>query len=393
MSTELIEYKEQLNNFLTDTFRQYGVECEVKDGIVIFRREHITAYTKLFEISASTTILLQLDVILKIGVGKEIVESCVGIGIDADAAMKDAWKKFLSNAFHVLLSAFFALESGEQVDHHKWIISGRAYDVFISQMNIRGDVPNPFPMEWYNKLESLIKEQDLKSGIHWIRLFYAQSANETMTCEILLDNEEWKSFEVEAKSVMFPRSNDFLSIRFFMVLQDGLDINRASAILAEIGDEESEVIVGELQKSGMTIDNAEKAEIFIPLAFGRFFLKEMGATIFSNEATIINDRDEEIKISLTDEVIYTEAYRLARKTVLKGGMSQKELNTILSLSSEFNAYNDTLLHGLNHKNIIVEENSSPLIIYLPNYRKKEEFSHRHDGKRRAKKPSWMFWKK
>lgn len=396
MSFELIKYKKQLNSFLADIFRQHGVDCEEKDGVVIFRKEHITANAKIFDMAATPntpTVLLQLDVVLKIGVGKEIVESCMGIGVDTDIAIKDAWKKFLSNAFQVLLSAFFVFQDNEQVNRHKWLISDRIYDVFISKMDVRGDLSSPFSMEWYNQLESLIKEQTLEPGIHWVRLFYVQSANETMTREVLLDNEVWKSIASEMKALKFPKSNDFLSIRIFMVLRDGLDINRASAILAEMNDEGSDVIIAELQKTGMTIEDAEKAEIFIPLAFGRFFLQEMSAITFSNEATIINDCNEEIKINLNDEFIYTEAYKLAQKVIMEGGISHDELKALLLLSSEFDAYNNALLQGLDLKNV-EKENSSPLIIYLPNYRNRDEFDdHRHDSKNRTQKPSWMFWKK
>lgn len=391
MSIELNEYEGQLNTFLKNIFQQHGVECEEESNILIFPKERMTAYAKIFDMSTLPTKLLQLDVILKIGIGKEIVESCIGIGMDTNAAIEDAWKNFLKNTFHVLLATFFIPEDEELVNRLEWVVNGRKYNVTMGQMTFRGNLPKTFSLKWYEEFESMIKEQDLSPGTHWIRLFYAQSVNEMLSCEILLDNNVWKSVESKVRAFNFPKNNDYLSIRIFMVMQDGLEISRAVAILASIDDGESDIIM-ELKKTGMSTIDAEKAQIFIPLAFGRVFLRSMTTASFSDEAIITNDNNEEINIALNDELIYTEAYKLAEEVMTNGQIDKNHLERILVQSSEFNAYNNALHEGRKPEDLNGSSFSSPRI-YLPNYRAEIASDSEAESGEEVKKSPWRFWSK
>lgn len=392
MSRELKEYEGQLNAFLKNIFQKHGIACEEDNNVLIFRKERMTAYAKIFDMSTLPTKLLQLDVVLEIGPGKKIVESCVGIGMNMNSAIEDAWKNFIKNTFHVLLASFFITKDEELAIRLEWLINGRKYNVTMSQMTFRGDLPSTLSFKWYEEFESMVKEQELSPGTHWIRLFFAQSGNEMMSCEILLDNNVWKSVESKVKAFSFPKSNDYLSMRIFMVMQDGLEISRAIAILAWMGGKESDAIIKELEKTGMSATDAEKAQIFIPLAFGRVFLRSMTTAVFSDEAIITNESNEEININLNDELIYTEAYKLAEQVMGNEQIDKNHLKTILMQSSEFNAYNNALQEGAKPE-FLNGSSFSPPIMYLPNYKEDATYCNEEESDNEAKKSPWKFWNK
>lgn len=391
MSIELKEYQERLNLFLADTFQKHGVKCEIENNLVVFRKEHITAYTKIFDMSVSYSTLLQLDVILEFGLGKKIIESCVGGGIDIDSAIERVQGIFISNTFYVLLTAFFIPDNKKHISRHKWLIGQHRYDVIVSQINALGDIPNPLPMKWYEELEELIKNQEWSRGTHWLHLFYGQSAREIIRCEILLDNEVWKSEEKRFLSFDFPKSNDFLSISVFIVMQNALDISRAAQILSQITDKDLNKSIIELEKTGMSIAEAEKAAAFVPLAFNRVFLKERTSFIFSNEAIIVNNSGEEININLENEPIYVDAYELAEQVISKIEITPKQLENIISHSIEIDEYYQLQQQESVDSEHFTKKETKPLIISLPNYKKEMNSEKEYDNKK--KKYPWMFWRK
>ena len=125
---KLIQHELQLNNFLAEAFRRHNIECDIEKDLIIFPHQYMTAWARIFNRSSSAiTVIVQLDIHLEIGLGKTIIESCAGMGTDEDIAIKDAWKNFLTNSFHIMLSAFFSKEFDHQVNNQQWIIDGRVY--------------------------------------------------------------------------------------------------------------------------------------------------------------------------------------------------------------------------------------------------------------------------
>lgn len=206
-------------DILVKTFRKHGIDCEMQDGIIIFEKQLMTACAKLFDRTTSDLKILQIDVKLDIGLGRSIVESCAGFGKDAEAAFADVWENFLRNSFHVLLGAFFSAEYDDQIHRDEWVIGGNHYDVTMSNVGIRGKMPENLTMKWHDQLEDMIKAKNLTEETHWIRLYYAQSGGEVYSREILLDNEIWKNAEPEVNQFEFPVTEGFLSVRVFMVLK------------------------------------------------------------------------------------------------------------------------------------------------------------------------------
>ena len=389
----------QLNNFLAEAFRRHNIECDIEKDLIIFPHQYMTAWARIFNRSSSAiTVIVQLDIHLEIGLGKTIIESCAGMGTDEDIAIKDAWKNFLTNSFHIMLSAFFSKEFDHQVNNQQWIIDGRVYDVSLSNVTTRGSHPDPLPLRWLEQLEETIKKQPLTEETHWIRLYYAQSESELISGEILLDNEVWTGIEKFIHTFDFPTYKDFFSMQVFMVLKNHFDISRIAAIMAWMVGEDDDAIEQHLVADGLSLSDAEKANTFIPLAFGRVFLKGISTAEFSDEAIVTDETEKETAIKLSDEPIYTSAYQLAEKIMKEGCVNQEHFQNLFIQSAEFNAYNNALKDGAKVEDMNNSRFGEP-VIYMPHYQpaEKKEYTTENiiteDAGKEKKKPSWKFWKK
>jgi hypothetical protein len=396
---KLMQHESQLNSFLAEAFHKHNIECNIENDLIIFPRQHMTAWTCMLNRSSSTkAIILQLDIHLEIGLGKVIIESCAGMGTNECSAIKDAWKNFLTNSFHTLLSAFFTKEFDDQINNHQWAIDGRIYDVTMSNVTTRGKHPDPLPLRWLQQLEDIIQSQTLEEGTHWVRLYYAQSESELISGEILLDNDVWTSVEKTVFRFDFPTYKDFFSIRVFIVLKDNLDISHVAATMAWMAGEDDMAIERQMMENGLSLSDAEKANAFIPLAFGRVFLKGITTAEFSDEAIITDGTGNEKTISLNDEPIYTSSYLLAEKIMKEGCVNKEHFQNLFIQSAEFNAYNNALKDGAKAEDMNNARFDVP-VIYMPHYQpseKKEKATENiiteKTGKEK-KKPSWKFWKK
>lgn len=236
-------YESGLNEFLADTFRKHNIDCEIKEDIVVFPKQRITASTALVNRSSSSSaFILQLDVKFEIGQGRTIIESYAGLGMSMESAVSDTWKNFMKYSFHTLLAAFFSNEFEEQIEREQWLIGQQPYEVIISHSGIRGDVPKPFSTQWFDQLKTLIKSQQLSYDTHWIKLYYAQSENEPISLEILLDNEVWRTVEKEVQSFSFPHHKEFYSIRILIIIKKVADIDQVATTTSVMANENKEPI-------------------------------------------------------------------------------------------------------------------------------------------------------
>lgn len=355
------------NRVLAEIFRKHNIECEIQGDSIIFEKQQITAATKVFDRTSSAAKVLQIDVKLNIGLGRSIVESCAGFGDDFESALANAWENFLRNSFHVLLGAFFSTEYDDQIHRYQWNINGNTYEVTMSNIGLRGKLPEKLETKWHDQLEEIIQSQKLTHETHWIRLYQAQAAGEVYSCEILLDNDVWTDVESTVQKFDFPQTEKFLSVRVFMVLKSNFDISRTAMIIAWMADAEYDDMQNRLIEQGLSTLDTEKAEVFIPLAFGRAFLKKNIKSTFSDTATIQNDDEKSFEINLNNEKFYTAAYKLAEDILENGCVNYDLFKTLVLQSSEVNAYNNALNEGAKPEDLDDASFGAPSI-YLPSYK-------------------------
>jgi len=59
----------------------------------------------------------------------------------------------------------------------------------------------------------------LQGSIHWLRLFYGAPGGSLQIFEVLFDNEQWVEAESKLRKLQWQVSQNYFSIRCFMVLQ------------------------------------------------------------------------------------------------------------------------------------------------------------------------------
>ena len=148
-----------------------------------------------------------------------IAESFVGFGKTHEKRSEIAFQRFAEGTFHVLLAAFFDRRD-EQVELETWSISGTRRQALIGGLQLAGTATVEFGTEWFKVLRRAVESQNLSPDMHWIRFYYGGLNNETIACEVLLDNEPWPELQTQMAGFSWPRSPGFYSIRVFLILKE-----------------------------------------------------------------------------------------------------------------------------------------------------------------------------
>lgn len=338
----LDQYEESAISVIADLFRSHGVECIEESGILVFQKETITVDLRLFDRTSQTDLtIIQLDIRVNIGINCNIIESVAGFGDNFEIATKRALENFTHNSFHVILSAFYTSSFLDEVKRYNWIIGDKLFDVTMSNIGVRGKLPEPFPTDWLDQFEEILQKQNLDEGIHWVRLFYAQQDYKMTTCEVLLDNDAWGDVLTHTTKLNWPKSENFFSLRVFMILSSGNDIRRVAALIG--GTAEYGNIYENLKTYGLSDLEIEKAYSMVPEAFGRTFIESIGYGKFNSEAIIINDANEQFNIDLHKEAYYMQAFKLAQSIIQEGFDTNGK--TLVMMSAALNTFDQALKAG------------------------------------------------
>ncbi|MBD8348402.1 DUF6348 family protein [Dysgonomonas sp. HGC4] len=386
----LDQYEESAIKVIADLFRSHGVECLEESGILVFQKETITVDIRLFDRSSQTELkILQLDVRVKIGINCDIIESVAGFGDNYEIATKRALENFTYNSFHVIFSAFYtSSSSSSEVKKYNCTIGDKPFEVTMSNIGVRGKLPESFPTNWLDQFEEILQKQNLDEGIHWVRLFYAQQDNKMTTCEVLLDNDVWGDVLAHTTKLNWPKSENFFSVRVFMVLTSGTDIRRIAALIG--GTAEYENVYENLKAYGLSDLGIEKAYSMIPEAFGRAFIESIGSGKFNSEAIIINDANEQFNIDLHKEAYYMQAFKLAQHIIQEGIDTNGK--TLVMMSAALNAFDQALKAGEKPEDIDCSKFSLTFNIPLYKGNKISKYNTTNNTEIEKKKNFWKFWK-
>jgi len=255
---------------------------------------------------------IQLDVAFEPWQGALVLESCAGFGERRAEQEADAWRRFAAGSLHVLLAAFL-YDEAVPVERTAWEIDGLTRAVTISDALTRGEPPDLAP--WRNAIRSAIMGSTLPEGTHWIRVFVAQLQG-TLTTEVLLDNEPWEYAAEQLAGFIWPVGGDYYSVRYFLVVQGGIDVSRAIADLVAHLDADDDQLVELMQARGVDARDADCLVALIPLAFGRLLLERLQVPLCPDVVFVSRAGMSQKTCRLLDEPIYCEAIWLAERATL-----------------------------------------------------------------------------
>ncbi|MEO0973851.1 MAG: DUF6348 family protein [Pseudomonadota bacterium] len=161
----------------------------------------------------------RLDVEVLFEDGRAIIECFAGVG-GGNEGIRDALQSFSANSLHVLMAALWGHHDETQVDAEQWHIQGRDYTAYIGGFGLRGtsDTEATVPDGLFTAIEAAIKGADLSADIHWFRHFFCNVANDQIF-EALFDNKEWSAGLDALKSLAWAPSEEYYSVRNFLVLR------------------------------------------------------------------------------------------------------------------------------------------------------------------------------
>jgi hypothetical protein len=204
-------------------FKAHAIDCRQKGNWIEFPNPSGRASGAILEKSSAKTDLhsVQLDFQMELDSGQNLIESVTGIGESREKAIDDAVQSFALNSFQVILAAFFA-QPGDQVRIKNWSIGGIERRVFLGPIGLGGNAPDPSstPVDWFTQVEEKLKSINIDGGTHWISVYYEQIDNHLSKMEVLLDNDVWEAMQKDLATVHWPKGNEFLSLRVFVVIQD-----------------------------------------------------------------------------------------------------------------------------------------------------------------------------
>jgi hypothetical protein len=166
-------------------------------------------------------IVLRLDVVVMLESEMTIHESFAGIGETREEAVNNALENFCDNSLHVLLAALWGVVDKDQVTIEKWEINGSRWVATIGGYGVRGSNVEglELPETLFPTIETRIKELPLSKPVHWVRTFYCNLNDTERVAEVLLDNEPWNSGRGAIENLNWAASNEFYSVRNFLMLR------------------------------------------------------------------------------------------------------------------------------------------------------------------------------
>lgn len=160
---------------------------------------------------------IRLDITLLLASKKTISESYLGIGKNKINAIQNAFQNFVTNSFHVFLSAFWQITNDDQIGIEEWEIKGNKWKVYIGNFGCKGDFN--IPENLFKIIEEQIQEENLEEDLYWLRIYYANVNSREIMIETLKNNEVWPEMENKLKTVAWDSSDKFYSLRNFIILK------------------------------------------------------------------------------------------------------------------------------------------------------------------------------
>jgi hypothetical protein len=126
--------------------------------------------------------------------GVPFLDSFAGFGSTSEEAEKDAFAKFLTGSFHVIVESLTTHTCDEkQVEWVTWSGSGarwRTCEGPLITNSTHADAKVRGYSEFFPRLVRAL-ESNLPSGPHWVRVFVAGLQGRIVGSEVLVDGEPW----------------------------------------------------------------------------------------------------------------------------------------------------------------------------------------------------------
>ncbi len=194
----------------------HGEYCEVDGGNLWIRPD---VYIK-GEGEGGARLVLEIKAVSHQIGDSPILEAFAGSGATVEAAINQAFGKFLLGSFHVLIEALTSHKcETEQAEIEEWLGEDKRWTVYsgplITQHSSDSLIGPDFPA-FFAQLQNLF-EKEVPSGPHWVRVVLAVMEGEVVGGEVLLNNETWEPAQRMLLEFPWKCSEEYQTLRHFML--------------------------------------------------------------------------------------------------------------------------------------------------------------------------------
>ena len=167
----------------------------------------------------------QLDVMIVINNGEQIIESFGDFGLDIESAVNKNLKNFCSSSLHPLLAAFGDTNQRfhDQVTIEEWEIGRKSFTAYIGNLTPKTNseklLSPDYALNFFKIVEKAMHSQILNKDLHWFRGYYSQHKGEITNTEFLINNQPMREIKQLFSSIQLIPDIEFYSCRIFIVLK------------------------------------------------------------------------------------------------------------------------------------------------------------------------------
>ncbi len=286
----------------------------------------------VFQPSGASPKTRQLDVRVALPDGRLLIESCGAWGETPEAASRQLFDKFVTAAFHVLLSAFYGHDPGPQAEVEALSIGGVPWQLHVGPLLAVNAPPEglaPFP-ELLDAVRDAFAERVPVARPHWLRIYWGRVDDQPATLEVLLDNGSWPAAAERLARLRWPAARGFTSRRLFMVMtppretfapflpeRESVEVGLARLLAAAAEDPQASdvTLFQELTAANVAPDVADRLVVFAPIAFGEAVLTSVR---HSGEYHVMTGDRAGPARRLADEPTYLAAKAIAPQSLAPG---------------------------------------------------------------------------
>lgn len=205
---------------LVQAFEAHGIACRLNDEIVTLAGGSIHFFTRIARRPSNP------------GCAVALIEICVdapqlddrllqtvfaGMGEDHDAAIGNAFTKFLLCPFHVLLSTLTGHTCDAGSEEWHTVPGQNPWDICTSPLLTQGNSAGTVPMtSLKEKLVALLLD-GAEPEMHWADVFFAMEDGEQISRDVRRDNAPWPEGDEVVANWDWAPSQGFFSGRYFFM--------------------------------------------------------------------------------------------------------------------------------------------------------------------------------
>ena len=220
--TDTQEYT--LNQILHAAFTAHGYTVREEEGKLVPDFQIPVAFDTLAYVTGQSDshTVTRLDVEACLPDGRCLYEAYGDIGETVEEALSGNWDNFQQSALHVMFDAFDRKREHARI----WHIGGIAFHAYLGDavLKFAGERPELPTDALDNAMLAALQGAGLTRQIHFVRLFYSQSAGETDFVELMADNRNLPEAEAAVARLNWPKREHFYSLRRFVILVPQDDI-------------------------------------------------------------------------------------------------------------------------------------------------------------------------